>query len=299
LALYSIDFMRKFIILALIAISFSSLAQEEILTFDQYNSNQNFDWRGYINYDQHAERAIKFSESLSKMGNQVTIPFELKKDNQDLINKLQFVDLTADGVSEVIYSGPSDGEPNIVEIFQNRNDQYERIFSVMQGVVKPYWKDGKLSRLLTHDRGCCAENRIVNSVYQVNYHQGGTPVFTKVRDIIENQGMAKPKQFLDSPLIFEVENDNYKLRMSPIIDDSTYYGYLIEHERLGNTLGIVNKGTQGMAYAYSTDETGRTWWYVAISTKHELNDSVLYLDDLHDNSYYVGWMSSRFLTKLE
>ncbi|MEP2025782.1 MAG: hypothetical protein ABJH98_12135 [Reichenbachiella sp.] len=291
--------MRKIIIIALSTISLSTQAQKEILTFDQYNSSQNFDWRGYIDFGQHTERANEFIESLSKTGIEVTIPFELKKDNRELINKLKFVDLNADGVSEVVYSGPSGGEPNIVEIFQLKNQQYERVFSVMQGIIKPYWTDGKLTKLLTHDWGCCAENRIINSVYEVNYSKGGTPVFTKNLDIVENRGLAKPKQFLESSLNFKVKNDNYKLRLSPIIDDSTYLGYLTEHEKLGNSLGSVNKGTRGIAYAYSVDETGRTWWYVAISTEYKLNESVLYMEDLHSNSYYVGWMSSRFLTKLE
>jgi len=72
---------------------------------------------------------------------------------------------------------------------------------------------------------------------------------------------------------------------------------LTEHERLGNSPGTVNKGTLGNAY--SIDDTGRIWWYVAISTEYKLNESVLYMEDLHSNSYYVGWMSNRFLTKLE
>ncbi|MFY0602256.1 MAG: hypothetical protein JXR03_21460 [Cyclobacteriaceae bacterium] len=291
--------MRKIITIALFTISISIQAQEEILIFDEFNSSQNFDWRGYVDFGQHTERANEFIGSLSKTGIEVTIPFELKKDNRELINKLKFVDLDADGVSEVVYSGPSGGEPNIVEIFQLKKQQYERVFSVMQGIVKPYWTDGKLTKLLTHDWGCCAENRIINSVYEVNFDNAITPEFSKTLDIVENQGLTKPKQFLESALTFEVKNDNYKLRLSPNIDGSTYFGYLTEHEQLGNSLGTVNKGTQGIAYAYSIDVTGRTWWYVAISTEYKLNESVLYMEDLHDNAFYVGWMSSRFLTKLD
>lgn len=287
--------MKYLVILPLLAIFFLTHAQEEIIVFDNYNRSQDFDWSGFVDYKNHTKRSNQFIESLGFTGIETGIPYNLVKDNRDLINHLIFVDLNADKIPEVIYSGPSGGEPNVVEIFFKSHDHYKRVFSAMQGIVKPYWSNNKLSKLLTHDWGCCAENRIINSVYEVNYNEDNEPGFNRTLQIVENQGLTKPKNLLLKPVRFTSQNSNYKLRLAPSIDDTSYLGFLTEHEQLGNTLGTIDKGTEGLALGKSKDETGRVWWYVVISTKFKLNNSVMFLDDLDENSYYVGWMSSRYL----
>lgn len=290
--------MRHYIVLTILFFTNNLLAQESILTFDKYNSSYNYDWRGFTTNVNHTKLANTFIEWLAESGEHLTIPYELKIDNRDLINKLNFVDINADGKFDAIYSGPSGGEPNIVMIFMFTNSKYKLALSLMQGIVKVNWQNNRVTSLLTHDWGCCAENRLISSEYMVEYSDDGMPIFNKTLDIVEIRRMTKPKMILQRPIEFVTQNNNYKIRLSPIIDDTTYLGFITENERLGNMLGTLEKGTKGKAYASETDETGRVWWYVAIKTDYPLNDSVLYMKDLARNSYYVGWISSRFVTKL-
>ncbi len=286
--------MKKSLILVLFVSNLSHGQQHYQLTFDQYNRSQNFDWRGLEEYNsylvkQEFKEYAKANDLLA-----VEINFiEVSNYNGGLINHLKAIDINNDSQADIIYRGPSGGEPYLFKIFINQNGRFNKVFETMQGVVKVEWEDERLSKIYAHDWGCCAEIRVINRVFDVEYNNN-IPSIKQVFESVEVERMSKPIQFFKQPKEFKILNENYRLRMDPWIDDESIQFTDDYTERLGNTIGLLHKGQTGTAYAFRKDETGREWWYVTIKS-NELKDSVIYNEDLVDNVVHVGWLSSRYV----
>jgi hypothetical protein len=85
------------------------------------------------------------------------------------------------------------------------------------------------------------------------------------------------------------------LRGQPYIDDTTQNYHL---NITGNTIGLLEKGFRGSAYASTTDDTGRTWWYVTIDSEYKLKDTYIKYESRKFSPHLVGWISSRYIAEL-
>ena len=270
-------------------IAFQANSQNYIKNIDSFDS-----WAGQAKYDY--ELLTRF-ENYCRENNLLTgIISMLDAQNHNLRDYTSAIDLNNDGQKDVVYNGTSGGEPNIVYFFLQKDKGFEQIFEVMQGVTKVIWEGELLSQIYTSDWGCCSTIHLINSVYNVTYNQQNKPTFSKVFQSIEvNNELTKPKNYFSTPIEFVVENEGYKLRLHPKIDDTTEYHWL---EITGNTFANLRQGTKGTALASRTDETGRIWWYVAINLDENVQKCILHKPEDFQTKV-IGWISSRYVTKIE
>ena len=209
---------------------------------------------------------------------------------------LHFIDLNNDGREDVIFEGQNGAEAQQVHVFINTNNGYKMTFSTMQGVIKMDFKNNKLSKLYIDDWGCCDAYILFHKIYEVTYTSSNLPVFKQIYQGACIEYGNQPKIFLDQPYRFEVLNEGYKIRYSPIIDDTSFERWSSE-KPAGNTIGKLPKGAIGTALGRSIDKTGREWLYVEIDEPFFPKNDILYLEEKFPTKL-IGWISSRFINKL-
>jgi hypothetical protein len=279
------------IILTIFAIIFvlEANSQNYVQTFDSFDK-----WLGQAKYDfQLLSRFDKYCRSNNLLNGPLAM-IDMRGDNS--WNYMKAVDLNNDGLQDIVYSGPSGGEPNIVYFYLQLDSGFEEVFNVMQGIKKVAWNGKLLDQVFTSDWGCCAAIYLTNSVYDVHYDRQNKPVFTKVFQTIEvNDELVKPTAYFANPYDFSVDNEGYKLRLAPLIDDETEYHWL---DITGNTFATLKRGTKGTVLASQTDDTGRVWWYVEIDLDNNVQNCILQTNDYFPTKV-IGWISSRYVTRLE
>ncbi len=274
-------------------------SQDFLRFFDSYNQNYNYNWRGIDNKQtlDFKDKFVDYARRNDLLKNEF-IYYDANPRQGSVRNNLHVVDINGDNQEDVIYSGSSGGEPNVVKFFIQSDSDFKLVFSVYQGIVKVFWEKERIKEILTHDWGCCAEYRLINTSYNVSYVDDN-PKFEKNYQSIEYQYMEKPLEFFEKPIKFIVDNEKYKLRAYPIIDDTSMINSDFNENRMGNTIGVLTRGTKGKAYGKRIDETGRVWWYVEVDNEFEVQENVLYMSDLKFPTHVIGWISSRYVTQIE
>jgi hypothetical protein len=251
-------------------------------------------WAGQLKYEYELlSRFDKYCRENNLLNGSLAM-IESLGDNS--LSYTKAVDLNNDGLQDIVFSGPSGGEPNIVYFFIQTNSGFEQVFEIMQGIEKVTWNGQLLNQVFTSDWGCCAEIHLMNTVYDVKYNGNNKPIFSKIFQSIEvRDELTKPKNHFSDPIQFKVNNDGYKLRLAPVIDDTTEHQWV---EITGNTFATLKQGTIGTALASQTDDTGRTWWYVSIDFDENVQNCILRTPDSFPTKV-IGWISSRYVMKIE
>lgn len=251
-------------------------------------------WKGQLKYNYGLiQRFENYCQKNNLLSGSIAM---LNNDGEKLRNYTRTVDLNNDGLKDIVYSGPSGGEPNIVYFFLQTHVGFKQVFNIMQAIEKVVWKGQLLKQVFTSDWGCCGSIQLNNCVYDVKYNTQNVPIFTKVFQSIEvDEKLVKPKNYFPAPIQFNVDNEGYKLRLSPIIDKTTKYEEL---NTKGNAIATLKKGTIGKALASKVDKTGRVWWYVSIPFDNNVQNCILSPPDKF-KTYIIGWLSSRYVTKIK
>ncbi len=286
--LYAIIMRATFTILTIL-IALQANSQNYIRTIESFDT-----WAGQLEYDyvllSRFDKYCKENNLLTDIIGYINA----QGDNSWYYTKA--VDINNDGLRDIFYSGPTGGEPSIVYIFLQTKTGFEQVFNVMQSIDKVEWEDEKIARVFTSDWGCCAEFHLTHSIFDVRFDELNKPIFNKVYQTIEvSDHFVKPMNYFTNSIEFEVDNDGYKLRLAPVIDDTTFYDWV---DITGNSIATLKKGTKGIAYASKTDETDRVWWYVSIEFDENVQNCVLFAPDDFPTQV-VGWISSRYVTKIE
>ncbi len=112
-----------------------------------------------------------------------------------------------------------------------------------------------------------------------------------------------PKKYFNTPIYFEVMNDNYKMHLAPKIDDTIVNNYTIAGHsfKANNIIDTLIKGTRGRAIAAETDNTGRVWWLVELDANSKTAGHLFYEQggDKTNKASKIGWISNRYVKKLE
>jgi hypothetical protein len=113
---------------------------------------------------------------------------------------------------------------------------------------------------------------------------------------------TKPDSFFVEPISFQTLNENYSLRYEPITTDEVppVLHQAVDNEKSlrGNVTAVYPKGAIGKAWARKKDSTGREWWLVEMEPLKYLSFDAYYsLDDFP--THYIGWMSSRFVKRID
>ena len=142
--------------------------------------------------------------------------------------------------------------------------------------------------------GCCADYVQQELTYEFDKEFNSKLIVKRARI----GALSKKYEILKTPINFTIENEIYKLRGEPTIDNNGTFIY--DYPEQGNTIAIFKKGSKGKAWAMDNSDPEREWWYVEMDP---INDSpefdmFNYIDD-KNQLRRMGWMSSRFLKSIE
>ena len=267
--------MRLFLTIVFILNSLIGFCQVDLF----FPLKNEFDWKSVEK--QNDELKAKFIKNLPKELDFYRQYYEIFPNLYDLEACLHIIDFNDDGLDDIIFDGLVDGEGRMIIIFINIGNSFVNIFTEYQELHKIVFKNGKVHKLYIQDGGCCCATIGINKIFNVDY----SSKLPKINSISQMQYIIYytklPNNYFDKPIKFEVLNNKYNIRFSPIIDDTTEVYYCGEPE-MGNSLGKIKLGSIGYALAEEVDATGRIWWFVAISPDAEIYESIYYL--LHETS---------------
>ena len=217
-----------------------------------------------------------------------------------LRNALHFLDLNGDGKLDVVFFGLSGSEAQMVELFINTGQTYKNVFATQQGIVKMDWQDNRLTKLYIDDWGCCDDYLVFHKIYEVRYDSKLMPAFKQIYQSVSveryHNGVI-PDSLLEKPFRFEIENEGYKIRCAPKIEDSSPRPWDDADTGNGNSIGRLEKGATGTAIARKVDATGREWLYVEMDEQYLPKNDIIYVENKFPTRL-VGWVSGRFIKEI-
>jgi hypothetical protein len=254
--------------------------------------NKEFEWTNFEKQDQ---------ELKTRFINNLPDDFEFYTQYGDMSNfetGLHVVDFNADGLNDIIFTGYFGGEAENILIFINTGQSFAKIFTETRKIHKIVFEKGKVQKMYIQDGGCCCEYLLTNKIFSVDY-SSELPKINLISQMqyLNNSIEEYPSSYFEKTIKFEVLNDKYNIRFSPVIDDTTQVWYCGEPQN-GNSLGKIKLGSIGYALAEKIDSTGRIWWFVALHPNSKIYESIYYEDDIRPNSYKLGWISSRFVKEI-
>jgi len=212
--------------------------------------------------DRDSIAIIEFLETnISKIFTYDDFPFQ----QSDLITHIYLIDINNDDFKDVIYQGPTGGEPNMTVIFLNQESNYSEVFRQYQDIFEVEFKDNKLTSLALTNPGCCADPQVVDYFYKISYNNN-KPTFDLIRTTGYLSGYEKPKNKYNKKKPFTTLKDNVKLRNEcyELDTEHPYYG------ESGNILTTYQKGSTGRAFA-EKKENDVIWLYVLMDKKSKFD----------------------------
>jgi|GEM_PF-2102607 len=209
-------------------------------------------------------------------------------------DNLTFMELNGDGQPDVLFQGWSGGEPECVNIHLSTHEGLDTALSFYQYLKDLHVKDGHVQSMIILDPGCCAEYVLQELTY--TFDAQFKPTLALQRAWVYPLPDSIP--VFGEPISFRVENEWYKLRVTPMINDTGTYIY--EHQEVGNTAAIFKKGATGKAWAKDTTDPEREWWFVEMDPISDtLEFDAFWYYDSTGQLRRMGWMSSRYLTRTD
>lgn len=203
---------------------------------------------------------------------------------------LHFLDINGDKKTDVIFEGYSGGESDFTNIFINENGKFKSVIAVFQYLkALNFDNNGKLNSFTILDFGCCAEYIETETTYSVDENFKTSILFQRAKPSFT----SPPKQnIFSTPIKFKTINDDYTLRSSPIIDDTSTIIY--DAIAKGNAIAKYPKNSIGYAWTEQQDNTGQTWYLVEMNPVKKLKEDLVYYRDTIAPRQ-IGWMNKRYL----
>lgn len=207
---------------------------------------------------------------------------------KDLKKCLYPIDINGDDLPDMIFSGFSGGESDIVRIWLNRRDSFDLIFEDYQYISKFKKVANKLAGMQIGDPGCCANYLYFTRDYSVEIEKG-EPVFIKGKQIVSYQYTEEPATYYTQPVPFTSKADTILLRASAARQNEPFNPYL---DTFGNIIAKYRTKTRGVALAYKSNGKGNDWFFIEISPSAAPSASILYdIDKIP--TFIRGWVSSQ------
>lgn len=215
------------------------------------------------------------------------------------LNNFHFIDYNFDGNIDIIYTGDAGTETKRTLIFElDDNGYYIKTFDKFGELIDLYSKDGiSPYNLVLREEACCGGFAVIYEIYHQVYNSNNILQLQAAAKYSSIRGTELPTNLFDFPVLFEVNNESYYLRLEPVIENET------KNEALniyGNIIGEYTAGAKGYAIGKKQDYTDRVWWFVFMLNNTPSLKSVFDVGSNNENKYYsVGWMSSRYLKEIE
>lgn len=208
-----------------------------------------------------------------------------------------WMDADGDGRPDLVFSSFDARCRDAVEgqrttIYLDRGARLERAFET-HGVIVHLSRAApwEPASIVMRRSGCCGDPFFTLATYAPR-RAGGSWRWEETGSATATLETEIPREWLRTPRPFTVAQDAYRLRTTPVVDDTTNGALEAGEGRRGNTQATYARGARGVAYAERAGMDGRTWWFVvmpgptadAAQRPHRPRGG------------HMGWMSARFLT---
>ncbi|MEI7982664.1 MAG: hypothetical protein WCI71_13515 [Bacteroidota bacterium] len=206
----------------------------------------------------------------------------------DLKKCLFPVDINGDNLTDMIFSGFSGGESDVVQIFLNQGTRFDLVFEDYQFITKLNLANGKLTELQTGDRGCCDAYLYFTRDYTVSQDSTG-PVFIKGKQTVIYQYTEEPGEFFATPKQFSAHADTLMVRASAARLNEPYNPHL---DTFGNIVAKYRTRARGIALGKKSYGKGNDWYFVEIYPDATPSASILY-ETTKIPTFLRGWVSGK------
>ncbi len=292
-------FFRLFIPAALLLISAAGVAQIKLQTYT--TATDTFYWKHYTHIPRPAK--ISLQQFVVPSPGRAVESFLLKNLDQfpqftrdslsnhtvkELKRCLYPVDINGDNLPDMIFSGYSGGESNMVMIFLNRRDSFELVFSDDQYFTRFRKKAGKLAELQTGDIGYGGNYLYFTRDYRVETINGELS-FIREKQHVAYKYTEEPTRYYTSPIPFIAKADTMLLRASAALLNEPF---IPRPETFGNIVAKYREKARGVVLAVKSYGNGNDWYFVEVSPGTYPSASILYgLDKMP--SFIRGWVSGQ------
>lgn len=280
--------MKNILLISFMLLTFVSnaYAQESIFT-------KSVEWK---DLEKKYELKYRISE-INKIKDDLLNYFNENEDLDQNLSDFHFLDYDFNGIIDIIYSGYGGIDSMRTLIFELGKDGYyhstfnkigELINIVKYSVYTPV-------SLVLRDVECCGGNQIVYEVYHLSREKSQSKYVLSAKYSSFRQTDI-PKDIFDKPILFKVVNEKYYLRLNPFLNKSQEYNEDLHID--GNIVQSYTYGSNGYAIAKKIDLTGRVWWFVIMLNNLNKKGAISEGSNNDVHNYSIGWMSSRYLKKL-
>ncbi|MEI7500437.1 MAG: hypothetical protein WCK84_08290 [Bacteroidota bacterium] len=287
------------VFLTVILLSFEVEAQINIKTYT--SATDTFYWKRYTHIPKPAKINLK-QFTVSRSG-KIIESFLLKHLDQfpqftddsvprfspkDLKKCLYPLDINGDNLPDMIFSGYSGGESDIVKIYLNRTDSFELVFEDYQYITKFTCGHGLLTEMQTGDAGCCDNYLYFTRDYSVKL-ENGKPLFVKGKQQVVYKYTEEPDICYPRGIPFAMKSDTMLVRASAAQLNEPFNPHL---ETFGNIIAKYRTRAKGIALAYKSYGKGNDWYFVEIFPDAAPSASILY--DVEKMPTFIrGWVSGQ------
>jgi len=205
---------------------------------------------------------------------------------KDLKKCLFPVDINGDQLPDMIFSGSSGGESDIVRIYLNRKDSFEMVFEDYQYISRFIMENGRLTQMQTGDAGCCDNYLYFTRSYEVK-PENGIPMFIRGKQVVAYKYTEEPRIYYPRPVPFISLTDTMLLRASAAQLNEPFNPYL---ETFGNIIAKYRTRSKGTILAMKSYGKGDEWYFVEIYPDSSPSASILY-DVEKIPTFIRGWVS--------
>lgn len=207
-------------------------------------------------------------------------PGELKK-------HLFPVDINGDKLPDMIFCGPGDWAPEIVQIWLNKRDSFELIFEDYQYISKFRKAEDKLVEMQTGDVGERDNYLYFTRDYQVSQINGEI-FFVKGKQTVSYKYTEEPAKYYNTPIPFVSKADTLLVRASSARQNEPFIPDL---DTFGNIIAKYRSKSRGLVLAYKSYGKGNDWFFVEFSPSASPSASILYGTDKMP-TFIRGWVSA-------
>lgn len=195
------------------------------------------------------------------------------------------VEINGDDLTDMIFSGFSAGEPEMVRIWINLGDSFDLVFEDYQYISKFVRAGNTLVEMQTGDVGSGDDYLYFTRDYRVHF-ENGEPVFVKGRQAVIYRYTEEPLKYYPHPVPFIAKADTMLVRASAARLDEPFNPHL---GTFGNIVAKYRSRARGFALAYKSCGKGNDWFFVEISPSATPSASILY-DTGKIPTFIRGWV---------
>lgn len=207
-----------------------------------------------------------------------------KEDFQRFVIKcLDVKDVDFDGIDELIYCGPSGGEPSITCIYEQSSDSLICTFGEMQYIESFSEINDSVTEIVVSNPGCCMS--VVDYIQRYYYINGVDSIYSILDKKTAYVNYMNREGSESISRSFTTGKGGVELRAVP--------SFVHEVNGEPNVLCELTDDYEALASYAEKDSSGREWWFVEIAPLANSSEH-LYGDDGEVPIYHTGWMINPF-----